>query len=211
MKLMVASLVGMLALSGVAQAQSAPPSKGYIEGIAQSAFGNVTSQSFGAEGGVSLTDTVQVFAEFGMVRDTAPDTLGPAAQKIAVALGSGSSYSVAQPVGFGLLGLRYNIPMEGRALHPYLSVGGGLASVKRDVAFLVNGTDVTEKLDTYGVVLGSDLAGTERKLMISGGVGLIYNITRTFLFDANYRFGRIQTDGTATNVQRVGAGIGFRF
>lgn len=211
MKLMVASLVGMLAVSGVAHAQTAVPSKGYIEGIAQSAFGNVTSQSFGAEGGVSLTETVQIFAEAGLVRDTAPDTIGPAAQKIAVALGAGSAYSVAQPVNFGLIGLRYNIPMEGRALHPYISVGGGLAGVKHDVAFQVNGTDVTDKLDTYGVVLGSDLAGTQRKLMISGGAGLVYNITRTILFDATYRFGRIQTDGTATNVQRVGAGIGFRF
>lgn len=211
MKLIVAGLAATLALSGVAHAQSAAPSKGYIEGIAQSAFGNVTSQSFGVEGGVSMTDTVQIFAEAGMIRDTAPDTIGPAAQKIAVALGSGSAYSVAQPIGFGLIGLRYNIPMEGRALHPYISVGGGLASVKRDVAFTVNGTDVTDTLDTYGVVLGSDLAGTQRKLMISGGVGLVYNITRTILFDANYRFGRIQTDGTSTNVNRVGGGIGFRF
>ena len=45
MKLMVAGLVGMVALSGVAHAQSASSeSTGFIEGVAQSAFGNVTSQ-----------------------------------------------------------------------------------------------------------------------------------------------------------------------
>ena len=49
MKLMVAGLVGMLAVSGVAHAQSATESTGFIEGVAQSAFGNVTSQSFGIE------------------------------------------------------------------------------------------------------------------------------------------------------------------
>ena len=44
MKSFVAAVVGMLALSGSAFAQPAEPT-GYIAGVAQSAFGNVTSQS----------------------------------------------------------------------------------------------------------------------------------------------------------------------
>src|SRR5712691_9050400 len=71
-------------LGGVAHAQTAPgASKGYVEVVAQSAFGNVTSQSFGAEIGVTVAPRIQVFAEAGQVRDTSPTTLGTGAQQIA--------------------------------------------------------------------------------------------------------------------------------
>jgi opacity protein-like surface antigen len=211
MKFMVAGLVGMLALSGVAHAQTASPSKGYVEGVAQSAFGNVTSQSFGVEGGVALNSRLTIFAEAGMVRDTADKAIGPSAQKIAVALGTGASYSVRQPVGFGALGARVTLDAHGR-FTPYLAVEGGMAQVKRDVKFLVSGTDVTDKLaTTYGVTLGSDLAGTTTKPLVGGGVGVVYNLTSSLVFDANYRFNIIMTDSKSTNVNRVGAGIGFRF
>lgn len=211
MKLIVAGLVGMLALSGVAHAQSAAnDSTGYVEFVAQSAFGNVTSQSFGAEGGIALGSRISIFAEVGMARDTAPKSIGPAAQVIASTLGSGASYTVKQPVRFGVVGVRYSIPYSEK-FHPYVAVGGGLASVKRDVTFSVGGADVTSKLDTYGVVLGTDLAGTESKPMLSVGGGVVWNATKSLIFDAGYRFGRIMTDTTGTSVSRVGAGIGIRF
>ena len=216
MKLMVAGLVGMLALSGVAHAQSASSeSTGFIEGVAQSAFGNVTSQSFGIEGGVMLTPRIAVIAEFGLVRDVAPKTLGTTAQVIASSLttlqSAAVAFSVKQPVGFGQVGVRYIIPHSDK-LHPYVEVAGGLAKVKRDVAFTVGGTDVTDKLSTtYGIVLGTDLAGTESKLMIGGGGGVVYNVTTAVIFDASYRFDRVSTDPSSTNVNRIGAGIGIRF
>jgi len=212
MKLMIAGLVAMLALPGVARAQSMSMSEsnGYVEVVGQSAFGNVTSQSFGLEGGVNLNEKLAVFAEFGMVRDTAPKSIGPAAQLIAVTLGAGSSYTVKQPVGFGQVGVRYTLPMDGK-FHPYIAIGGGLAKLKHDVAFSVNGTDVTDKLSTYGVVLGTDLAGTVSKGMFTGGAGVVYDVTKTIIAEANYRFSRIMTDNSGTNLNRVGAGIGIRF
>ena len=213
MKLMVAGLVGMLAVSGVAHAQSATESTGFIEGVAQSAFGNVTSQSFGIEGGVMLAPRIAVIAEFGMVRDSSPKSLGATAQIVAGALtlaqSAAVSYSVKQPIGFGQVGMRYIIP-HSEKLHPYVEVSGGLAKVKRDVRFTAGGTDVTDKLTTYGIVLGTDLAGTESKLMITGGGGVVYNFTETVVGDAGYRFSRINTD-PGTTVNRVGAGIGIRF
>ena len=60
-------------------------------------------------------------------------------------------------------------------------------------------------------MLGTDLAGTESKLMIGGGGGVVYDISSSVIFDAGYRFSRINTDPSATNVNRVGAGIGIRF
>ena len=50
--------------------------QGYVEAVAQSAFGNVTSQSFGVEAGINITPSTQVFVEFGQTRDTSPSTLG---------------------------------------------------------------------------------------------------------------------------------------
>jgi len=216
MKLMVAGLVGMLALSGVAHAQSASSeSTGFIEGVAQSAFGNVTSQSFGIEGGVMLTPRIAVIAEFGLVRDAAPNELGTTAQVIASSLTTLQSapvaYSVKQPIGFGQVGVRYIIPHSDK-LHPYVEFAGGLAKVKRDVKFTVGGTDVTDNLSTtYGIVLGTDLAGTESKLIIGGGGGVVYSITPSVIFDAGYRFSHVNTDPSSINVSRIGAGIGITF
>jgi opacity protein-like surface antigen len=215
MKLMVAGLVGMMAMSSVAFAQPASgESKGFIEGVAQSAFGNVTSQSFGVEGGVAFAPRIEVIAEFGVVRDSSPKSLGVSAQVIASGLadaqGTTVSYSVKQPIGFGQIGIRYTIPHSNK-LHPYVEIAGGLAKVKRDVRFTLGGTDVTDSLAKYNTVLGTDLAGSESKLIIGGGGGVVYDITKTVVFDASYRFSRINTDPTGTNVNRVGAGVGIRF
>src|SRR5262249_307433 len=141
MKLIVAGLVGMLAVSGVAYAQTASSeSTGFIEGVAQSAFGNVTSQSFGIEGGVVVAPRITVIAELGLVRDSAPKALGTTAQVIAASLttiqSAAVTYSVKQPVGFGQIGVRYDFPYSEK-LHPYIEVGGGLARIKRDVTFTV--------------------------------------------------------------------------
>ena len=62
-----------------AQGGALPPSRGYVEGVAQSAFGNVTSQSFGGEFGVTVHPGVSIFVEGGYVRDAAPASLGAAA------------------------------------------------------------------------------------------------------------------------------------
>ena len=62
----------MLTAASAANAQTpaaAAADRGYVEAVAQSAFGNVTSQSFGAEIGVTVRPELQVFGSFGNVRD----------------------------------------------------------------------------------------------------------------------------------------------
>ena len=53
MKIVMTAVLVWMATSGLAQAQtgsaSDPAGKGYAEAVAQSAFGNVTSQSYGGE------------------------------------------------------------------------------------------------------------------------------------------------------------------
>ncbi len=220
MRSMFAVLAGVLMLSGAASAQSAQPTStrevetGYVEGVAQSSFGNVTSQSFGAEAGVNLGRRIRVFAEVGRVRDTAPASLGSGAQLIAGYLtqvqSAAVSFSVRQPALFGSAGVRYLIPYDER-IEPYVLGGFGYAQVKRDVRFAVGGSDVTEAIATYGVALGSDLSGTETKPLMMFGGGVVWNFSSVAFADAQYRFGRIFTAGEAMNLSRIGLGVGVRF
>ena len=151
MKSFLAVVAGVFALTGAASAQTRPggssnePTRGYAEGVAQSAFGNVTSQSYGAEIGVTIVSGLQIYVEGGQTRDVATTALGSAAQQIANALGqtqSAVTYRVKQPVTFGAAGLRFIVPVDS-AVQPYVMAGGGIAKLKQDVTFAVNGTSIT--------------------------------------------------------------------
>jgi len=187
---------------------------GYVEGLAQSAFGNVTSQSFGAEGGIYALRHLSFFAEFGYTRDTAPDSLGARAQIIAGYLSqiqpAPVTYQVRQPVWFFQGGVRYAIPYSEK-IEPYVVGGAGVASVKHDVRFTVGGTDVTDALATYFVALGSDLSGSETAPTLTFGGGVVWNYRRQLFFDANYRFGHLFTNNEGTTINRLGVGVGTRF
>jgi len=212
-----------LALSmsgGVAYAQSpaAPPpaaNRGYVEGVAQSAFGNVTSQSFGVEFGISVGSDMHVFVDVGHARDTAPAELGAAAQLMAGALSLSQgrndvTFAGKQPVTFGLAGVRYRFATSSK-IEPYVMVGGGVAQVKRDVSFSIAGADVTSTLPQLGVVLGSDLSGSETRPMLSVGVGAVWPAWRNLIVDFQYRYGRVFTSDEGLNLSRAGVGIGVRF
>ena len=147
--LRITTLAGAILIAATAvSAQTTPatPDRGYVEGVAESAFGNVTSQSFGAEFGVTVRPDLQVFGSFGHVGDVATTELSTAAQTIASALTqlqpNSVSYSVKEPVTFFVGGVRYRFSVTS-TLKPYISGGLGVASVTKDVKFLIGGTDVT--------------------------------------------------------------------
>lgn len=187
---------------------------GYVEGVVQSAFGNVTSQSFGGEVGINLGRSLRVFIEAGRVRDAARSSLGPAAQIIASYLAGTQSgavdFSVKQPVTFGLGGIRYVIPYD-EDIEPYVVAGVGVARDTRAVKFSVGGTDLTDTIGQYGVVLGTDLSGSSNSAMLSLGGGVVWHVASPFFVDLQYRFGRIFAEGNAFNVNRAGIGVGVRF
>ena len=207
-------------LGGVAQAQSptTPPrtagaGKGYVEAVAQSAFGNVTSQSFGVELGVAIKPALQVFVDVGHARDTAPSSLGTAAQGIAGWLSqtqSNVTFSGKQPVTFGLAGVRYRFGSSPK-VEPYVLAGGGIAQVKKDVSFSINGSDVTSTIERFGVVLGTDLSGSETKPMMTIGVGAVWPAWQRVIVDFQFRYGRLFTEDEGLNVSRAGIGLGVRF
>jgi opacity protein-like surface antigen len=214
MKTSFAAVFACTALATSARAQSPggtppAPAKGYAEVVAQSAFGNVTSQSFGGEVGIAVRPGMQVFVEAGMIRDAAPATLGVNAQRIAAGIAAAAGtvdFRVRQPVTFGVAGLKYVITGSGTRAEPYVLVGGGVASVKRDVAFSTPAGDVNQF-----VTLGSDLSGSETKGMLSVGAGVGVAVWRALVIDLQYRYGRIFTSDGGLNVSRAGIGVGVRF
>ena len=218
MRSFVALAIGVLTVSSVASAQtptSAPDTdRGYIEGVIQSAFGNVTSQSYGAELGVTIRPNFQVFVEAGMVRDVATAEIGVAAQTIAGFLAqtqSNVAFRVKEPVTFGVAGLKVIVPTAGK-VRPYVLGGAGIASVKQDVSFTVGGSDITSSLATqYGVQLGTDLSGSFSKPMIVVGAGAMWPLWQRLVADLQFRFGRILAEDGGINVSRAGIGIGVRF
>jgi opacity protein-like surface antigen len=213
MRVAIATAVVSIASASAARAQApagapAAPTRGYIEAVAQSAFGNVTSQSFGGEAGVNVTPEVQIFLDAGLIRDAAPSTLGSNAQKIAAgvsAVAGGADFHVKEPVTFGVAGVKYVFPATSRAA-PYILGGAGIAQAKKDVTI----TPSTGTLNQF-VTLGSDLSGNETKPMISLGVGVGVPLGRVVILDLQYRYGRIFTSGDGLNVNRAGIGVGVRF
>ncbi len=205
MRRVLVLMTGMIALvAAVASAQGgagAPPpaagGNGYVEGVAQSAFGNVTSQSYGAEVGVTILPGLQVFVEGGRIGDVAnAAVIGVAAQTIAAYLTRTQSgvvsYSIKQPATFGVAGLKYLIPLgSGRSpigkAQPYVMAGVGIAKVQNNVAFTIGGTDVTANLQQYGVALGADLSGSVTKAMLTLGGGVTLPVWQRLILDFQYR------------------------
>ena len=208
------TLAGAMLMAAAVSAQTTPADedRGYVQAVAESAFGNVTSQSYGAEAGFTVRPNLQVFGSFGHVGNVATSELSAAAQSIAGALSqlqSGAvSFSVNEPSTFFVGGVRYRFPVAS-ALKPYVSGGAGIASVSKDVKFFINGTDASSTIPQY-VTLGSDVSGDESALMITFGGGVVWPAWRQLIIDFHYMYGHIAAD-TAINVSRAGVGIGVRF
>jgi opacity protein-like surface antigen len=218
-KISIVAVLAWTAFTCTAYAQAPAPasggqsSRGYVEGVAQSAFGNVTSQSFGVELGVTIVPAVQVFVDVGLARDTAPGSLGAAAQVVAGFLSqtqSNVTFRGKQPVTFGLAGVRFPFATSSK-IEPYVMAGGGMAQVKKDVSFSVNGSDVTNTIEQLGVVLGTDLSGSETRPMVTFGVGVVWPAWQRLIIDFQYRYGRVFTEDEGLNLSRAGIGIGVRF
>jgi opacity protein-like surface antigen len=223
MRLCVGLLMAALAFADVASAQtSAPPrpqpaDAGYVEGVAQAAFSDVTSQSYGVEAGFSVRPHLQVYADIGSTRDVAPSSFSAAAQTIAGGLAqvqSNVGYVAKEPVTFGVVGIRYGFRVAGSKAQPYIKTGFGLAHLKREATFTVAGADVTANLsqDQYGnIILGSDLSGSSNDAMFEFGGGVAVSLFSHLIIDLQVRYDRIFADPAGVNLTRAGVGIGVRF
>jgi opacity protein-like surface antigen len=196
-----------------AQSPLAQTSKGYAEAVAQSAFGNVTTQAYGGEVGITVGQQIQIFAEGGHVGNVATADLSDAAQTIAAALTllqpAPVTYSVKQPVSFfGTFGVRYPFAVSSPKLAPYALGGFGLARITKDVQFQLGGSDAS--VGQY-VTLGSDLSGSSTRPMLTLGGGVVWQAWGRLLLDFQYRYGRIFAEDVGINVNRAGLGVGIGF
>jgi len=229
MKRFVLMFAGIVACAGVAGAQTpdqtaqppaAPPAapaaadsgRTYVEINGGATFGTKVAGWVGGEVGFRLSDAFDVFGEGGQMLDNTTNALQNDASQIAAYLGTvtgqPSSYTAKQPITYFDGGVRYRMTLE--RLVPYIALGIGAARVSRDVHFFVNGTDVTGQLGSYGVALGTDLAGDVTKMLVVVGIGAHVPFGDRWFADFGYRYGRI-FDDTPINTSRllVGAGVSF--
>lgn len=167
----------------------------------------------GVEAGYQINRNIEVDAEGFWMQDAVTRARLDAATGLATyltsSLGKATTAVVKAPTTFGGAGLKFYIPMDG-AVHPYVTVGGGVARVVLTPTITVAGADVTSSLSTYGVTLGSDLTGVMTKAAINGGFGVRFDRNQLAI-DLGLRLTSIQTDGQKTNVLRAHVGFGYKF
>jgi opacity protein-like surface antigen len=223
MKSAFAVTVAMMALAGSASAQTAsaqtttPSPLGYVEFQGQSAWGNVTTQSYGAAGGMQVTSTLQAFVEVGWTRDVASDATRQAAGLIAAFLSQtqgSTAYTAKESAGFAAGGIRFPLHLHGSSLGgltPYVEAGAGWAHLTKKTTFSVGGGDVTSTLADLGVQLGADLAGSRNAGMMVLGGGAVWPVWRQVIFDFNYRYSKIFASPDRITLNRAGLGLGITF
>jgi len=205
-------------LAGVSrsQAQSASEPRWYGEVTAAATLGHKSDTSFGGEVGGRLSDLLDVFIEGGHMGNVGNTDLDARAQVIADFLG-GTVGTTAYKMNFFDVGVKYRVMETGR-WHPYVGIGIGFANVKPEVRFAVNGTDVTDQLESLGVQLGSDLSESHNTFLFVIGAGTTFNFATRYFADLTYRYGRTSEASSdnevliqGLNTQRVQIGVGIRF
>jgi opacity protein-like surface antigen len=205
-------LVATLSLGvSAVQAQSVPAEKMYGEFNFGPTLGHQSSGFVGGDFGYRLTPGLDVVAEVSHMSNVGTSDLDNRATIIANALG-GTASSAFKVTEFSA-GVRYRIPLASR-LQPYVLAEFGVANVKTEVAFTVNGQVIDPGAN--GVQLGADLSGTLNKPIFVIGFGVNMPFKGRYFADLGYRFGEIfasdafETD-TGIPTQRIILGVGVRF
>jgi opacity protein-like surface antigen len=208
--------VVLAASRGTVQAQTAPPMGSYAELNAGATLGHKGDSSISGEAAAQLTERWQLFGEVGRMGNVATSTIDGRAQAIANLMGG--SVTTVQRALYADGGLRFQ-PTPIDRWHPYALVGLGVAGVKTNATFFLNGTVVSapQLLTLYGVQPGTDLSSNVRRLLLMGGGGVHVAFGSRYLVDISYRYGYIfpQTNeivgDTGIQTQRFQTGLGMRF
>lgn len=203
--------------AGEAQAQTttAPPDGRYSAQFDVAAtLGHKSDSAFGGEISYRLNDDWDVYFELGRMGNVATSDLDARARLIANAIGA--TASAVQKARYYDIGARYRLMARG-TWDPYVLLGVGVASVKTQTNFAINGTDITGSIGDFGVSLGSDLSGTLTKGLLVIGAGVNKPLKRRYFFDGSLRYGHIFPKTSAIendvsiNTLRVQIGIGIKF
>ncbi|HEY7789503.1 MAG TPA: hypothetical protein VIC33_03225 [Vicinamibacterales bacterium] len=196
-----------------AQTASSTDRKIFVEGDGGVTFGGTTSSMGEAQVGYRFSPTIDLFAEVGRMQNVASNAIALRAGVITNYLntqGIGvASASVNVPATFGAVGVRYRLPKY-FVFQPYALGAVGAASVKNNVKFSLDGTDISGQMLNYGVQLGSDLSGTQTAALLSLGGGVLFP-WHSLYFDGSIRYDRLFTTGSGTNVGFFYVGAGYAF
>lgn len=208
----------MAGLTGSASAQSGGADSPFaVQFTLGPTFGHTSDLSFGGEFDYKFATEWELFVEGGRMRNVATGAMEDAAQVVVNALGG--SASITQKANYFNAGIKYLLVPIGGGYQPYVGLGAGVAQLRKDVAFTIGGSELSEAelLDRYGVLLGGDLAGTSNRPMFTVLAGVSRNFSGSAFLDLSYRYGAIfadkelNDDDTVTNTQRLQVGIGIRF
>ena len=209
---LVATL-GVGAVSAQAQtASSGSDPRMYVELNFGPTLGHKSDKFVGGEAGLRVAEGLYVIIEASHMGNVGTTDLDDRATIIANHLGG--TVTTAFKVNHGAAGLRYSIDVS-PMVHPYVLGAVGIAQVKTEVEFNVNGTTIDPA--TRGVQLGGDLSGTHNKTILVLGFGVNVPFMTRFFADLGYRYGNIlaKTDNFETDksisTQRVVLGVGVRF
>jgi opacity protein-like surface antigen len=199
-----------------AQAQATPGAadpKMYAEINFGPTLGHKSDAFVGGEFGYRLTPGLDVVVDISHMGNVGTTDLDDRAAIIANFLGG--SAATAFKVNAFAFGARYRIPVQAKMMNPYVLAAVGVANVKTEVEFSVNGAAVDPA--TRGVQLGGDLSGTSNKALFVIGFGVNVPFKTRYFGDIGYRYGQIfaktgdfeNDKGIAT--QRIVLGVGVRF
>ena len=195
-----------------ARAQSVPAEKMYGEFNFGPTLGHQSSGFLGGDFGFRVMPGLDIVAEVSHMANVGTSDLDNRATIIANAIG-GTSSSAFKVTEFAA-GARYRIPIASK-FEPYVLAEFGVANVKTEVAFAVNGQPIDPA--SVGVQLGADLSGTLNKPIFVIGFGVNRTFKSRYFADLGYRFGEIFPDKDAFETdsgiptQRIIFGVGVRF
>lgn len=121
--------------------------------------------------------------------------------------GLGNTVSVPVPIGLsipttveghtviGTLGLRYELPVQGGRLRPYLAAGLGLARTEQEFEVRILGGNFDDTVSDTGYAA-------------SAGVGASLRVVKQVSLDVDARYFRLSRE---RNLMRMGGGLSIRF
>jgi opacity protein-like surface antigen len=209
---LVATL-GVGARSAWAQGAAAADAKMYAEINFGPTLGHKSDAFVGGEFGYRLTPGLDVLVDVSHMGNVGTSELDNRAAIIANFLGG--TAATALKANVFAFGARYRIPVSSSRMVPYVLGAIGVANVKTEVEFTVNGTAIDPA--ARGVQLGGDLSGSTNRALLVIGFGINVPFKQRFFADVGYRYGQIFSktidEETLESVptQRIILGAGIRF
>jgi hypothetical protein len=186
----------------------------YIGGATGAGVVDSVSAQGNVEVGMRIWKNLDLLIEGGYAGNLATrreaDRAGTIAAILQAAQGSAVTSSVRVPSSYAAFGARWVFESSSR-FRPYVLLSFGGTSINLKPKFVLNGTDVTGSLSSFGITLGSDLIGSYRPSAVGGGGGMLVPLGRQWYFDGSIRLLSVNTVGQRSNLSRVTFGVGRRF